>query len=249
MEAVIPEHCVIATNTSALPIKDIASVSKNPERIVGMHYFSPVDKMQLLEIITSDHTSKETLAIAAKLGLAQKKLVVVVKDCPGFFVVRCLGPMLNEVIRLMQEGEDPKLLDKLTTEYGFPVGAATLADEVGLDVAEHVGTFLGKALGPRHQGGSADLLADIVGAGHRGKKVNSGIYKYVQEGKKTKKVINEDVKKITDKYRIQAPTAVASNEDKQLRVISRYVNEALICLEEQVIRSPVSCLFVFRILF
>lgn len=238
LESVVPEHCIIATNTSALPIKDIASAAKNPERIIGMHYFSPVDKMQLLEIITSDVTSKEALAVAAKLGLAQKKLVVVVKDCPGFFVVRCLGPMLNEVIRLMQEGEDPKLLDKLTTEYGFPVGAATLADEVGLDVAEHVGTFLAKSMGPRHQGGSAELLADVVGAGHKGRKVNSGIYKYAQEGKKTKKVVNEDVKKIAEKYRLQAPAAVSSNEDKQLRVISRYVNEALICLEEQVIRSP-----------
>ncbi|KAI1718612.1 3-hydroxyacyl-CoA dehydrogenase, NAD binding domain-containing protein [Ditylenchus destructor] len=219
LEESIPEHCVIASNTSALPIKDIASVSSRPERIIGMHYFSPVDKMQLLEIIVTDQTSKETLAAAAKLGLAQKKLIVVVKDCPGFFAVRCLAPMMSEIIRLLQEGVDPKELDQLTKSYGFPVGAATLADEVGLDVGQHVAAFLGKALGPRVQGGSPDMLAEMISAGYKGRKTNSGIYNYATVKGKTKKVVNEKAKQILEKYKLVAPTAVSSKEDRQLRFV------------------------------
>jgi len=235
VESLTPDHCIFATNTSAIPIEAIAQGSKRPENIVGMHYFSPVPSMPLLEIIPHEGTSDVATATAFDVGTKQGKTCIVVKDVPGFYVNRCLGPFLVEVSALVCDGVSLEVLDKTVRDFGMPVGPVTLADEVGIDVTSHVANFLSNAdLGVRMDGGNIALMENMIAKGWLGKKSGQGFYAY---DKKKKRVgVNPDMSEYLKDFVDE--DLKLGKEEIQNRIISRLVNEAATCLQDEVIQSP-----------
>jgi enoyl-CoA hydratase/long-chain 3-hydroxyacyl-CoA dehydrogenase len=203
MEAVCKDAAIIASNTSTLPIGEIASVAKRPENVVGMHYFSPVDKMPLLEIIPHAGTSQAVTSAAVDVGIKQGKTVITVKDVPGFYVNRCLGPFLAEALACVQEGVDPKALNEALVDFGYPVGGMTLADEVGIDVASKVTkNLVGEQpyyLGVRMEGGDLTMIDAFVEQGLLGKKSGKGFFDHTSNEKV--KPISAEAKAILKKFR------------------------------------------------
>ena len=138
VEAVVGEGCVVASNTSSIPIGDIARGCRRPGRVLGMHFFSPVHKMPLLEIVMTPETEAQAIATAAAFGRRVGKHVIVVRDGPGFYTSRALAAYMNEATRVLEEGAAVDALDDAMVRFGFPVGPCALLDEVGIDVAARV---------------------------------------------------------------------------------------------------------------
>jgi len=240
MEAVIPDDCIFATNTSAIPITRIAEGAKRPERVIGMHYFSPVPMMPLLEIITHDKTAPEVTAAAMEVGAKQGKTTILVKDVPGFYVNRCLGPFSVEVTAMVKEGVSLELLDKAMRDFGMPVGPITLSDEVGIDVSAKVGNFLSNAdLGVRMQGGDDTLTNKMLEKGWLGRKSGKGFYMYPKNAsKKDKKQLNPEMLALLKEYVPEANSKIIPAEEIQQRLMAKFINEAAFCLQDGIIRAP-----------
>lgn len=176
LSARVRPDTILATNTSALPVHELAEVISHPERLVGLHFFNPVHRMQLVEVVRTPRTADDTLATAVGFVRSIGKLPIVVRDAPGFLVNRILMPYLVEAARLFERGGDPDELDDDMLDFGMPMGPLRLLDEVGLDVAAHVASTLAEAFPDRMT--VPALIDKLTARGHLGRKSGSGFYLY-----------------------------------------------------------------------
>jgi 3-hydroxyacyl-CoA dehydrogenase/enoyl-CoA hydratase/3-hydroxybutyryl-CoA epimerase len=193
-----------------------------------MHYFSPVQKMPLLEVIVTDRTSPEATATAVALGKKQGKTVIVVKDGPGFYTSRILAPYMNEAAQLLAEGASIEDLDRAIVAFGFPVGPITLLDEVGIDVGQKVGKILHHELGDRMAPPAA--LDEVVKSGRLGRKNGKGFYTYDGKEKRVDETVYDLLPGGRARKRFPA-------DELRERVVLQMVNEAIRCLGEGILRS------------
>jgi 3-hydroxyacyl-CoA dehydrogenase/enoyl-CoA hydratase/3-hydroxybutyryl-CoA epimerase len=241
LEAVLAPDAVIASNTSAIPISELAAEARHPERIVGMHFFSPAERMPLLEVIRPAAAADWAVERAVALGNKMGKTVIVVGDSTGFFTSRVLGVMLAEAAILLGEGARIEDVDRAMTAFGFPVGPFVLYDEVGLEVALHVGETVAETFGgevPR-----ASVVGQLVAAGQTGRKAGAGFYIWHKPSGKIPKPLRSVV--IKTPSRVPNPAVYGSTPRKSMdelaiqdRLVLLFVNEAIRCLEEGVLTSP-----------
>lgn len=226
LEDAVSPTAVIASNTSSLPIGGLAAGARRPERIVGMHFFSPVHRMPLLEVIRPDGASETAVATAIAAGRAMGKTVIVAGDGPGFYTTRVLALMLQEAGELFQQGAAIAAIDRAMTRFGFPVGPLALMDEVGIDLGAHIAGILHDAFPDRFR--PAPALRRMVELGRLGRKSGRGFYDYRGQRKRP----DPDVDALRSATPARLPEALI-----QRRLSLALINEAARCLEEGMIAS------------
>jgi len=228
-EAATPPEAIFATNTSTIPIADIAAEASRPGQVLGMHFFSPVDRMPLLEVIPTDRTAPDTIATAVQFGRRLGKTVIVVRDHPGFWVNRILTPYLNESGYLLGEGVPMEVIDRVAVKFGFPVGPVTLLDEVGLDVGAKASKVMHAAFGDRLK--PSPLIEKLLEDKRMGRKNGRGFYLY----HKNQRTGPDET--VYDLLGIR-PATPASTAAVEQRLVYSMLNEAAMAMGEGVVRSP-----------
>lgn len=228
VEDYVKADCLITSNTSSLSVTEMATALKDSSRFAGLHFFNPVNKMPLVEIIKHDKVSQKTIDSLYNWCLKAKKTPVVVGDGPGFLVNRILAPFLNEAAYLLAEGVSVEALDQAILNFGMPMGPCRLMDEIGLDVCEKVGKVMEKGIGERMK--ANDLSSRITEAGFLGKKSSAGIYKYDENGKSAG--VNPEALKLLPSKNVEMDETTI-----QMRVFLPMINEASYILDEKIVEN------------
>ena len=226
LESELPNSAILATNTSALSITELAKHLERPENFIGIHFFNPVHKMKLVEVVLGEKTSAETLDRAVRFVRSIGKLPVVVKDSPGFLVNRILLPYLIEAIRLFSEGNSPEVIDRVMLDFGMPMGPLRLLDEIGLDVATHVALDLERRL-PKFS--VPKILHEIIETGKLGRKTGQGFYIY-----KRGKLIGTNTS--FNKFQRKEPQNTKTSMTE--RMVKTMTDEAERCMLEKISARP-----------
>ncbi|MCT8558636.1 enoyl-CoA hydratase/isomerase family protein [Glaesserella parasuis] len=223
------ENAIFATNTSTFAIRDIASVAKRPENVIGLHYFSPVTKRPMVEIIPHEKTCQRAVSTAIHFAIQQGKIPMLVADKEGFFINRILTPFLLEAIECLSEGEGIEFIDRALQEFGFKIGPLAMIDEIGLDIIVKSNPAMVSELGKRFA--LPTVIERLTGDDRKGRKNKRGFYLYDTRGARTQE----------DKSIYHTMETIMRNdmeaEDIARRCVLRMLNEACWCLQDQVIRS------------
>ncbi len=223
LDKVCPEHTIFASNTSALSISEMGAATKRPQKMIGMHFFSPAHVMKLVEIIPGLDTSQETTDDVVAFTESLRKIAVVVQECPGFLVNRLLMPYLNEATLALQEGAAGAVqIDEEMVKFGWPMGPFTLMDMLGIDVVYHTAEYLGEEYGV----GIPPLFKAMFDAGRLGEKSSAGFYGY---GDQTDEPVKAMIKKLQDEGKTQKNT-----EFSWQRLMMPMINEAVQCVTENI---------------
>ncbi|WAT00410.1 fatty acid oxidation complex subunit alpha FadB [Rouxiella chamberiensis] len=236
-EALLNDEAILASNTSTIPIDTLAAALKRPENFCGMHFFNPVHRMPLVEIIRGSKTSDQTLSRVVAYASAMGKTPIVVNDCPGFFVNRVLFPYFAGFSLLMRDGADFTQVDKvMEKQFGWPMGPAYLLDVVGIDTAHHAQAVMAHGFPERMAKDYRDVVDVLFEANRFGQKNQLGFYRYREDSKgKPRKEQDPDVATLLDNA---APTSDFSGEEIIARMMIPMINEVVRCLEENIIASP-----------
>ena len=227
-ESIAKDNAIFASNTSTIPISNIAANAKRPENVVGMHFFNPVDRMPLVEVIRGAKTSDIAMVTVANFARKLGKTVVHCNDGPGFVVNRILGPYMNDAGFLLEEGNTIESIDKAMLDFGMPMGPMALLDEVGIDVASKVAKILGGAFGQRME--ASHVVEKLYADGRHGRKNAKGLYLY-ENGKR--KGPDPSV------YRVLGIKSTHAADAKSVveRMVLAMINEAALILDEKIVAS------------